>query len=53
MARYQSRTRHSAADAEAFLEQQRKLAFNTDNTWFQIATKYKEDTAPAGEVAVA
>ncbi|WP_211443945.1 GNAT family N-acetyltransferase [Collimonas humicola] len=53
VARYQSLARHSAADAAAFLEQQRKLAFNIDDTWLQIATKHKEDTALAGDVAVA
>lgn len=52
VARYQSWASYSAADAEAFFKQQHKLAFNTDDTWFQIAAERKEDAALAGDVAV-
>jgi len=52
VARYQSWSSFSAADASAFLEQQHELAFDADETWFQIAVERKEDAVLAGDVAV-
>ncbi|WP_062112253.1 GNAT family N-acetyltransferase [Collimonas pratensis] len=52
VARYQSWSSYSAADAEAFFEQQHGLAFNTDDSWFQIAAERTADGALAGDVAV-
>ncbi|AIY40123.1 Ribosomal-protein-serine acetyltransferase [Collimonas arenae] len=52
VARYQSWSTYSTEDAEAFFEQQHGLAFNADDTWFQIAAERKEDAALAGDVAV-
>jgi len=52
VARYQSWSSYSAADAEAFFEQQHGLAFNTGESWFQIAAERKADGALAGDVAV-
>ncbi|MEO6920025.1 MAG: GNAT family protein [Collimonas sp.] len=49
---YQSWSSYSAEDAEAFFAQQHDLAFNADDTWFQIAAERKEDAVLAGDVAV-
>lgn len=52
VARYQSWSSFSEEDAAAFFEQQHKLAFDTDDTWFQIAVERKGDAVLAGDVAV-
>ncbi|MDB5766655.1 MAG: acetyltransferase family protein [Collimonas fungivorans] len=52
VARHQSWSSFSAEDAAAFFEQQHELAFDTDDTWFQIAVERKEDAVLAGDVAV-
>nr|ADU90659.1 putative acetyltransferase [Collimonas sp. MPS11E8] len=52
VALYQSWSSYSAADAEAFFAQQDGLAFNSDESWFQIAVERKEDGVLVGDVAV-
>jgi len=52
VARYQSWSSYTAQEAEAFFAQQDGLAFNTNDTWFQIAAERKEDGTLAGDVAL-
>jgi RimJ/RimL family protein N-acetyltransferase len=52
VARYQTWSSFSAEDAEAFFVQQDSLVFDTDETWFQIATERKLDAVLVGDVAV-
>ncbi|MDQ3288342.1 MAG: GNAT family N-acetyltransferase [Pseudomonadota bacterium] len=52
VARYQSWSHYTRDDAEAFYAQQQDLAFNSDDTWFQIAVKRKDDDASLGDLAV-
>ena len=52
VARYQSWSDYSAADAQAFFAQQRRLEFNRDDSWFQLAVERREDGALLGDIAV-
>lgn len=52
VARYQSWSDYSAAQAQAFFAQQQRLAFNHDDSWFQLAVERREDGALLGDVAV-
>lgn len=52
VARYQSWSDYGAADAQAFFERQRRLEFNRDDSWFQLAVERREDGALLGDVAV-
>ena len=51
VARYQSWSSFSEADAAAFFASQRALAFDTDDTWFQIAVERRADGVLLGDVA--
>lgn len=52
VARYQSWSSYTAQEADAFLEQQTGLVFDTPDTWFQIAVERKEDGVLVGDLAV-
>jgi RimJ/RimL family protein N-acetyltransferase len=52
VARYQSWSSYSEADALVFFERQRALAFDADDTWFQIAVERKADGVLLGDLAV-
>lgn len=52
VARYQSWSSETDADATAFFAEQQTLEFDTDDTWFQIAAKHRADGALIGDVAV-
>ena len=52
IARYQSWSSFSEADAAAFFGELRDLRFDTDGTWFQIAVVRRQDNALIGDVAV-
>jgi RimJ/RimL family protein N-acetyltransferase len=49
---YQSWSDYSAADAKEFFDEQQGLAFDTNNTWYQIAMMRSEDECLVGDVAV-
>lgn len=50
--RYQSWSDYSAADAQAFFARQRRLEFNRDDSWFQLAVERRENGALLGDIAV-
>jgi len=52
VAQYQSWEEYSAADADAFYAGQASLAFNIDESWFQIAVVDKQTNLLLGDVAV-
>ncbi|WP_211472048.1 GNAT family N-acetyltransferase [Collimonas humicola] len=52
VARYQSWSSYTEADAEAFFAQQDGLVFDSDDSWFQIAVERKDDGVLVGDVAV-
>lgn len=52
IARYQSWSHYTREDAERFYAQQDGLAFNVDDSWFQIAVERRADGALLGDVAV-
>ncbi|MEE9329945.1 MAG: GNAT family N-acetyltransferase [Parvularculaceae bacterium] len=52
IAKYQSWTSYSMSEASKFFEQQSKLAFNMNETWFQIAMSRQSDDQLIGDVAV-
>lgn len=52
VARYQGWSSYSFDDALAFFAEQEPLAFDTDETWFQIAAERRTDGQLVGDVAV-
>ncbi len=52
VARYQGWSSYSFDDALAFFAEQAPLAFDTDETWFQIAAERRTDGQLVGDVAV-
>lgn len=52
VARYQSWSSFSAADAAAFITDPRIQPFNTDDTWFQLVVIRRHDNVLIGDVAV-
>ncbi len=49
---YQRWSDYSEEDAKVLYDQQRKLTFDTNNTWYQIAMMLTEDECLVGDVAV-
>lgn len=52
VAKYQSWSQYSSQDADEFFEQQKGLAFDTDDSWFQIALEDGTSGSLVGDVAV-
>ncbi|MCZ4279755.1 GNAT family protein [Kiloniella laminariae] len=52
VARYQSWSSFTAEDARRFWQGQQDLAFNRDDSWFQIALARREDDVLLGDIAV-
>ncbi len=52
VARFQSWSHYGMAEATAFYEQQRSLAFAEDESWFQLAVAIQANGALAGDVGI-
>ncbi len=52
VAKYQSWSDYNMNDAKSFYHTQKQLAFNTDNTWFQIGISKKGSEKLIGDLAV-
>ncbi|EPY6810478.1 GNAT family N-acetyltransferase [Klebsiella quasipneumoniae] len=52
VARLQSWSHYGMAEATAFYEQQRSLAFAEDESWFQLAVEIQANGALAGDVGI-
>ncbi|PLJ51895.1 GNAT family N-acetyltransferase [Klebsiella quasipneumoniae] len=52
VARFQSWSHYGMAEATAFYEQQRSLAFAEDESWFQLAVEIQANGALAGNVGI-
>jgi RimJ/RimL family protein N-acetyltransferase len=49
---YQNWSDYSEEDAQMFYDQQRALAFNTDNTWYQVAIILMHDESLVGDLGL-
>lgn len=52
VARFQSWEHYTLQDAEKLYAQQHSLAFNSDETWYQLAVERREDGALIGDIGI-